>query len=69
MNHSRLMKSMHTLQEKQRLCAEARRQLQDGVKFALICATFDLKPATLRKWLNDQTRDWMYPPVPNVGRL
>lgn len=60
---------LHTQQEKQNICAETRRMLREGAKFATICAMLQLKPTTLRAWLNNQTRDWIYPQVPNQGRI
>ncbi len=62
-------KSKHSPEERQRLCCEARRMLQGGMRFADICQTFGLKSVTLRMWMNDETRDMIYPRVPNVGRL
>lgn len=61
--------AFHTPQQKQRLCAEARRMTREGVKFTAICAMLDVKPTTLRAWINNQTRDWLYPQVPNQGRI
>lgn len=59
----------HTAQERQIICAKARNLTQQGVKFTFICAALDLKPTTLRAWLNNETRDWLYPQVPNQGRI
>lgn len=64
-----MARSQHTPEERQRLCDEARRLLKGGTRFAAICQTFGLKSVTLRKWLNDQTRDMIYPRVPNIGRM
>lgn len=64
-----MAKSLHTTQEKLRLCAEARRLLKSGTRFAVISDRLSVNPPTLRKWLNDQTRDTIYPRVPNQGRL
>lgn len=43
--------------------------MKEQVTFSRICDALQVKPVTLRKWLNNQTRDLIYPPVPNVGRL
>ena len=64
-----MAQALHTREKKQHICAEARRLLREGIKFSSICATFDMKPVTLRAWLNRQTREWIYPDVPNPGRL
>ena len=60
---------IHTTQQRQFICGEARRMTREGVKFTSICAAFDVKPTTLRAWMNNQTRDWLYPQVPNQGRM
>ncbi len=64
-----MARSQHTPEERQRLCDEARRLLKGGIRFAAICQTFGLKSVTLRKWLNDQTRDMIYPRIHNIGRM
>ncbi len=64
-----MAKSQHTQEERQLLCNTARRLLKSGARFGDICETFGLKSVTLRKWMNDQTRDMIYPRVPNVGRM
>ena len=64
-----MAKSQHTPAERLRLCEEARRLLRGGARFADICQSFGLKSVTLRKWMTDQTRDKIYPPVPNIGRM
>ncbi len=43
--------------------------MKEQVAFSRICDVLQVKPVTLRKWLNNQTRDQIYPPVPNVGRI
>ncbi len=64
-----MARSHHTPEERNRLCEDARRRLRGGARFADICAAFNLKSVTLRKWMNDQTRERIYPPVPNIGRI
>ncbi len=61
--------SAHTPQQKQMICEEARRMTREGVKFTSICTAFNVKPTTLRAWINNQTRDWLYPQVHNQGRM
>lgn len=64
-----MAQALHTPQQKQHLCTEARRMTREGVKFSIICSTLGVKPTTLRAWINNQTRDWLYPQVPNQGRI
>lgn len=64
-----MAKALHSPEQKQRLCVEARRMMKEQVAFSRICDVLQVKPVTLRKWLNNQTRDQIYPPVPNVGRI
>ena len=64
-----MAKSLHTTQERLHLCAEARRLLKSETRFADISDRLGVNPNTLRKWLNDQTKDAIFPRVPNVGRL
>lgn len=61
--------SQHTVEEQQRLCLEARRLLRKETPFPQVCLTLGVKPPTLRRWLNDQMLERIYPPVPNVGRI
>jgi hypothetical protein len=62
-----MVKSPYTTQQKLKLSTEARQQLQAGVEFAAICDSLNLKPVTLRKWLNEEPRQPQRPITTTAG--
>ena len=64
-----MARSKHTPEERQRMITETRQLLKEGAKFQMVASSFGVKPEALRRWMNAQTRDWLYPKMENMGRI
>lgn len=63
-----MARSKHTPEEKQNLVTAARQMMREGVEFRSVATFLGVRPDALRRWLNSQTRDWLFPKVENIGR-